>query len=350
MVLVSIAAFAQEWDLSALTDYQPQRQVSGVIRNFGSDFGGLLKTWETSFQKYQPGVRFQDNLPTSDAAIGALVSGTADLAPSGREATINEYLSFYETFNYYPLEVTVASGSFDVRGMSFGLTVFVQRDNPITKLTIKQLDGIFGAERTGGWKGLTWSPEAARGANENIRTWRQLGLTGEWADKPIDTYGYAPSGMRAFFELHVFQGGNKWNPNYREYVETGGREVAAGDLGPSLSVQHMLGELATNRYGIAYTGMQYGRKVPQIKPVSLALRDGGPYVEPTKENFQNRSYPLARSIFMFVNHAPGKPLDPKLEEFLHYILSRNGQEDVARSGSYLPLTADAVHEQLRKLP
>lgn len=341
--------FAQQWDLKSLPAYQPQQKVSGVIRNFGSDFGGLLKVWEAGFSKYQPDIRFEDTLPTSDAAIGGLVSGVADLAPSGREPIINEYLSFYETFNYNPLELTVASGSFDVRGMSWGLVVFVNKDNPLSKLTMKQLDGIFGAERTGGWKGLIWSPEAARSAAENIRTWGQLGLAGDWADKPIQTYGYAPSGMSAFFELNVFHGGTKWNPNYREYVESGGREVDNGALGPSVSIQHMLGELADNKYGIAYTGMQYGRRFPQIKAIALASQEGGPYVEPTKENFQNRTYPLARSVFIYLNRPPGKPLDSKLSEFLHYILSREGQEDVARSGAYLPLTADAAHKQLEKL-
>ena len=349
LLVLAALGFAQEWDLGSLPPYQPQQKVSGVIRNFGSDFGGLLKAWETGFLKYQPDVRFNDTLPTSDAAMGGLVSGVADLAPSGRELIINEYLSFYETFNYNPLEITVGSGSYDVKGMSWGLVVFVNKDNPISKLTMKQLDGIFGAERTGGWKGLIWSPEVARSGADNIRTWGQLGLTGEWFDKPIDTYGYAPSGMSAFFELKVFHGGTKWNSNYREYVETGGREVAAGDRGPSLSVQTMLGELAKNKYGIAYTGMQYGRRVPEIKPVALAVEDGGPYVEPTKENFQSQRYPLARSIFIYVNRPPGKPIDAKLSEFLRYILSREGQQDVARSGSYLPLTAEAVRDQRQKL-
>jgi phosphate transport system substrate-binding protein len=348
-LFLGAVGFAQEWDLSSLPAYQPQQKVSGVIRNFGSDFGGLVKVWESGFQKYQPGIQFDDTLPTSDAALGGLVSGVADLAPSGRELIINEYLSFYETFNYNPLEITIASGSYDVKGMSWGLVVFVNKENPITKLTMKQLDGIFGAERTGGWKGLIWSPEIARSSAENIRTWGQLGLTGEWSDKPIDTYGYAPSGMSSFFERKVFHGGTKWNSNYREYVETGGREVAAGDRGPWVSIQHMLSELAKNKYGIAYTGMQYGRKVAEIKPLALGAEDAGPYVEPTKENFQNRTYPLARSIFMYVNRAPGKQIDPKLEEFLRYILSREGQQDVARSGSYLPLTADAVRDQRQKL-
>jgi len=341
--------FAQEWDLGTLPSYEPRQKVSGVIRNFGSDFGGLLKVWESGFQKYQPGIRFEDTLPTSDAAMGALVSGVADLAPSGRELIINEYLSFFETFNYSPLEITVASGSFDVKGKSFGLVVFLNKDNPITKLSVQQLDGIFGAERSGGWKGLLWSPEAGRDEGRNIRTWGQLGLTGEWADKPIQTYGYAPSGMSTFFELKVFHGGTKWNPNYRQYVETGGREIAPGDNGPSVSVQHMLAQLAKDKYGIAYTGIQYGRAISGIKTVALGASEEGPYIEPTKENFENRSYPLSRSIFMFLNRPPGKNVDPKLDEFLHYILSRQGQEDAARSNAYLPLPAEAIRAELQKL-
>ena len=111
----------------------------------------------------------------------------------------------------------------------------------------------------------------------------------------------------------------------------------------------MLGELADNKYGIAYTGMQYGRRFPQIKAIALSAQECGLYVEPTKENFQNRTYPLARSVFIYLNRPPGNCLDSKLSEFLHYILSREGQEDVARSGAYLPLTADGAHKQLEKL-
>jgi phosphate transport system substrate-binding protein len=350
LLLFCVSARPQQGDLSSLPAYQPEEKVSGVIRNFGSDFGGLLKVWEAGFQRYQPGIRFEDTLPTSDAAVGGLVSGDADLAPSGREPIINEYLSFYETFNYNPVEITVASGSYDVKGMTWGLIIFVNKDNPISKLTMKQLDGIFGAERTGGWRGLIWSPEAARSAKENIRTWGQLGLTGEWADKVINTYGYAPSGMSSFFELQVFHGGTKWNPNYREYVETGGREVAANELGKSVTIQQMLSELAKDKYGIAFTAMQYGRNVPQIKAVALAAQEGGRYVEPTKENFVNRTYPLTRSIYVFLNRPPGKPLPPKVREFLRYILSREGQHDVARSNAYLPLTNDVLLSQFQKLP
>src|SRR5262245_14978383 len=85
-----------------LPTYQPQAAAAGTIRNFGSDLGGLVKLWEQGFIKAQPAVRFDDRLPTSDAAIPALVTGVADLAPDGGEATLTESLSFYEVYGYAP--------------------------------------------------------------------------------------------------------------------------------------------------------------------------------------------------------------------------------------------------------
>jgi phosphate transport system substrate-binding protein len=344
-------ANAAEFKLNDLPRYQASGPVSGTIRNFGFGLGGVLKLWEEDFQQIHPGVRFDDKLPTSDAAIPALVTGVADLAPDGGEATLTENLSFFEVYGYPVTDITVASGAFDVEGKSNGPVIFVHQDNPITRLTLKQLDGIFGAERTGGMRGFKWTPSDGRGAAENIRTWGQLGLTGEWADQPIQTYGHAPSGTARFFQWKVLQNGNKWNPNFREYVETGSKMIADEDKAEQrLGLQYMLkNELANNRYGIAWTVMPQAQGVSGIKPVAIAPREGGAYVMPSKESFQDRTYPLVRSIYIFLNRPPGKPLDPKLREFLRYVLSREGQETVARNGSYLPLTATVVREQLRKL-
>jgi phosphate transport system substrate-binding protein len=354
---LSVAAFAfspgvaAQSPLSELPQYKPERIVTGTIRNFGFGLGGVLKLWEEGFQKIHPGIRFDDKLPTSDAAIPALVTGVTDLAPDGGEATLTENLSFFETYGYPVTDITVASGAFDVEGKSNGPVIFVHKDNPINRLTVKQLDGIFGAERSAGMRGFKWSPADARGADQNIRTWGQLGLTGEWADKPVQTYGHAPSGTARFFQWKVLQNGDKWNPNFREYVESGSKMIAEEDRAEQrLGLQSMLrNELANNRYGIAWTVMPQAQGVSGIKLVAIAPREGGAYVMPSKESFQDRTYPLVRSIYIFVNRPPGKPLDPKLKEFLRYVLSREGQETVARNGSYLPLTASVVREQLEKL-
>ena len=334
-----------------LPHYQPTLQVSGTIRNHGFGLGGVLKEWEEGFRKIHPGVRFDDKLPTSDAAISALVTGVADLAPDGGEATLTETLAFFEVYGYPLTEITVASGAFDVEGKSNGPVIFVQAENPLTQLTMKQLDAIFGAERTAGMRGFRWTPADARGAEQNIRTWGQLGLTGEWADRPIQTYGHAPSGTARFFQWKVLGNGDKWNPNYREYVETGSKMIADEDRATQrLGLQHMLrNELAHDRYGIAWTVMPQAKGVSGLKVLPIAPREGAAAVMPSKASFQDRSYPLVRSIYIFLNRKPGTDLDPKLKEFLRYVLSREGQEIVARNGSYLPLTAPVVREQLRKL-
>jgi phosphate transport system substrate-binding protein len=334
-----------------LSPYKPERKVAGVIRSFGSGLGGLFQLWEDGFRRIHPLIRFDDKLPTSDAAIPALITGAADLAPDGGEATLTENLAFFEVHGYPVTSVAVASGAFDVEGKSNGPVIFVHEDNPLAQLTVKQLDGIFGAERTAGMRGFKWTPSDARGPEEDIRTWGQLGLAGEWADKPIQTYGHAPSGTARFFQWKVLGNGDKWNPNLREYVESGSKMIADEDRAEQrLGIRYMLkNELARDRYGIAWTVMPQAKEVPGIKALALAPREGGVYVAPSRQSFQDRSYPLVRSIYIFLDRAPGRPLAPRLREFLRYILSREGQDIVARQGSYLPLPGAVAREQLEKL-
>jgi len=342
---------AADFKASELPSYQPAQRVSGVIRNYGFGLGGVLKLWEEGFRRVHPGITFDDKLPTSDAAIPALVTGVTDLAPDGGEPAITEALSFFEVYGYPPLDITVASGAFDVEGKSNGPVIFVHKGNPIAQISMEQLDGIFGAERTAGMRGFKWTPSDGRGPEKDIRTWGQMGLTGEWAGKPIQTYGHAPSGTTRFFQWKVMGNGDKWNPNYREYVETGSKMIAEEDKATQrLGLQHMLKEeLAKNRYGIAWTVMPQAKGIDGIKVIAVAPRGSDRAVMPSLESFQDRTYPMVRNIYIYLNRKPGTPVEPKLREFLRYILSREGQETVAKNGSYLPLTGALVREQLRKL-
>ena len=348
LALASSPALAQ--DLESLPLYKPEHRVSGTIRIFGSDLAGQIQDWEKAFAKFHPRVRFANQFPSSDGAVGGMISKVADLGPSGRELVLTEYLMFNETFGYDPEQIAVATGAFDRKGRSWAPVVYVHRDNPIGQLTMRQLDGIFGSERSGGYAGLKWMPHYARGPEENIRTWGQLGLTGEWADRPIQTYGYALTGMSSFFQLKVFNGGDKWNPNYRQYVEDGTKMVAEGAIGQTGSIKYMLtAELAKNKYGIAWTGIPHAADVPGVKVLALAAEPGGPFVLPTRETVQDRTYPLARSVFIYTNRAPGKLLESRQREFLRFILSREGQEAVARNGNYLPLTRAMVDSERLRL-
>jgi phosphate transport system substrate-binding protein len=329
---------------------KPSGANKGTLRVFGAGLKGLVKDWEAGYMKHNPDVRIADNPGGSDAAIGVLQHGTAEVAVFGREMELNDYLGFFENKGYNPTEITVASGTFDVPGGSWAPIVFVNKDNPIAKLTLKQLDGIFGSERTGGYEGFVWKTENARGAKDNIRTWGQLGLQGEWADKEIRTYGYANGGMAGFFEIAVLKGSNKWNSNYRQYVENGTKILTPGR--ENGGVLYMLAELERDKYGIAWAGMPQWKQVPQItgiKPLALAAGDTGPFVEATPETLASRAYPLTRSIYFYIDKEPGRPLSPKVKDFIRYVLSEEGQDLVRKNGVYFPLPAHVVREQLQKL-
>ncbi len=333
---------AQAAELEKMPVYVPAQPVSGLIRNSGSAFAGLLATWEAGFRKLQPGVSFQDSLLSGDSAIGAIESGAADLAINGREPVLTEFLSFAEVFNYDgPFQVTVATGSYKILGRTWAQVVFVNRDNPLTHLTMQQLDGIFGAERTGGYRGYKWTTDLARPVSGNIRTWGELGLTGDWATHSIQTYGYAPTGMSNFFELAVFHGGTKWNPNLRQFVEASAKQ-ATGRAG---TTDEMMDELAHDRYGIAWAGLAHAEGRPEIKAIALALNPEGPFIACNEESVRTRRYPLTRSIFIQLNSPPNTAIAPRLKEFLLYILSRQGQAAVAAQGEYLPLPADEAARQ-----
>ena len=349
-LLVAASAHAAGAAPAPALAYRPQAQVSGPIRNYGFGLGGALAAWERAFRKYHPGITFKDTLPTSDAAFPGLVTDQADLGFDGGEPAITEALSFYETRGYPASSVIVASGSFDTEGKSNGPVVFVNAANPITSLTIDQLDGIFGSQRNGTLHGFVWSPEGARGPDRDIRRWGQLGLAGKWANRSIQTYGHGPSGTTRFFQLRVLGNSDKWNPNYREYVETGSKQIAQADKSQQrLGARWMLGqELARDPYGIGWSTMSQARGIKGVKLVAIAPRGGGEPVYPSQATFQDRTYPLVRNIYVYFDRKPGAPLDPKLKEFLRFILSDEGQRIVAGAG-YLPLPAREIEKQRAKL-
>jgi phosphate transport system substrate-binding protein len=239
----------------------------------------------------------------------------------------------------YPAQIEVATGSFATEHKSPAFAILVHEENPLSKLTVRQLDGIFGAQRGGGWKALSWDESAARSSAENIRTWDQLGIQGRWAGRSIHVYGppLQGAGVVTFFQARVFGGGAMWNEDLREYPDPA----------------RLIADLAKDPYGIAYAPLTSG--TTGIKAVSLADSPAGPYVPLTQASLVDRSYPLSRPVYIDYTIDNEKSeiatprVDPKVKEFLRYILSRQGQQDVQREGAYLPLPPAVVREQLRKL-
>jgi phosphate transport system substrate-binding protein len=208
---------------------------------------------------------------------------------------------------------------------------------------MQQLDGIFGAARDGGWEGTSWHPEWHRGADKNIRTWGQLGLTGEWADKPIHVYGLNLRYHQAT-ELSdwLLQGSDKWNENLRTYANYVSKD---GKL-----MRNMTNDIVADKYGIGITAAPTNALGGgQGKLLEVGWTDAGPFIPYTMDNLQDRSYPLFDRIYAYTNASSGSPIDPRVAEFLRFIVSRQGQELIEQDGKYLPLTAAVARAQTAKL-
>lgn len=338
-------SYTKQWDLSALPHYQPRSKVRGTVRVRGSNYitdGFVGAYWESAFGKVQPDAKIDYQMKTTLAAVPAVTFNDGDIG-IGRKVTFSEQELFERYKDRSPVEIEVATGSYDVPGWQPGYGIVVHKDNPIAQLTMKQLDGIFGAERLGGWEGTSWRPHWARGPEENIRTWGQLGLTGEWKDKPIDVYGLTLRYHQAteISDL-ILKGSDKWNEHlriYANYVSSDGKlERSLGD------------HLAKDRHGIAYvaspTTKLGGQAAPDLKVVPIAAQEGGPCVPYSLETLHDRSYPLYSRIYAYVD---GKSIDPAALEFLRFLVSQEGQAEIMRDGKYLPLTADVARAQLKKL-
>lgn len=323
-----------------LPDYQPQTKVSGVLRSCGNfQMTGLLRRWQTGFKRFHPEVQFADDLRSSASGIYGLDMRTADLAFMGRPIFPYERYGVYERSWVYPVEIEVATGSASLPHKSPALAVFVHKDNPLARLSLRELDGIFGAERAGGWNALTWDTSIARTDRENLRTWGQLGLSGEWADRPI--HPYAPprlgAGAITFFQIRVFGGAEIWNENLREYADRG----------------RMLADLAADPLGIAVAPLAYANA--GVKALPLGEGKAGPFVALSPASVQDRTYPLHRPVYVYytADNANTELMptlgDPRVKEFVRYILSRQGQQDVEAEGNYLALPAAVAEAQLKKL-
>jgi phosphate transport system substrate-binding protein len=293
----------------AIASYQKTSGISGSLSSVGSDtMNNLMTLWGESFSRLYPNVKLQVEGKGSSTAPPALIEGTAQLGPMSRPVKPTEVDAFEKKFGYKPTEVRT---SFDA------LAVYVHRDNPIEKLTLAQADAIFSKTRK-------------RGAARDVRTWGDLGLTGEWAQRPLSLYGRnSASGTYGFFKEHVLKNGD-----YKDTVkeQPGSASVVQG--------------VTNDRYGVGYSGIGY--RTSGVKVVPLAEADAGPFSGGSYEDVVSQRYPLARFLYVYVNKAPGRALDPLLGEFLKLVLSREGQEVVVKDG-YLPLTAAIVAEETKKL-
>jgi phosphate transport system substrate-binding protein len=309
VALIAPAAQAQQVKVDAsIAAYQKTSGVSGNLSSVGSDtMNNLMTLWGEAFAKMYPNVKIQVEGKGSSTAPPALIAGTAQFGPMSRAMRGTEIDQFEAKFGYKPTQLRT---SYDA------LAVYVNKDNPLDKATLAEIDGAFSKTRRRGGK--------------NIGTWGGLGLTGDWASRPISLYGRnSASGTYGFFKEHVLMNGD-----YKDSVkeQPGSASVVQG--------------VTADRFGMGYSGIGY--KTSGVKNLSLAAKAGGAYSNGSYEDVVSSKYPLARFLYIYVNRAPGKELDPVVREFLKLVFSQEGQEIVVKDG-YYPLTAKIVQEEVAKL-
>jgi len=288
----------------AIPSYSKTSGVSGNINSVGSDtMNNLMTLWCEGFTKDYPNVKCQIEGKGSSTAPPALIEGTAQFGPMSRAMKSKEVDEFEKAFGYPPAEVPTSIDT---------LAVFVNKDNPISCLTIEQVDAVFSKNRKCGGK-------------EDLTTWGQLGATGEWANKPISIYGRnSASGTYGYFKKKALCKGD-----YKDSVK---------EQPGSASVVQGITEDVT---AIGYSGIGY--TTSGVKALELGKKAGS-CAAPNLENVVSKAYPLGRYLYLYVNKNPEQQLDPLRLEFLKYVLSKEGQEVVVKDG-YLPLPA-SVDEKI----
>ncbi|MFL6199130.1 MAG: PstS family phosphate ABC transporter substrate-binding protein [Thermoanaerobaculia bacterium] len=304
----SLSAQAVKVD-AAIPSYSKTSGVSGNMSSVGSDtLNNLMTLWAESFRKQYPNIRIQIEGKGSSTAPPSLIQGTAQLGPMSRLMKADEIDAFEKKYGYKPTPIRVAVDA---------LAVYVNKDNPLQQLTLQEVDAIFSKGRACGGKA--------------IANWGQTGLKdGNWASKPISLYGRnSASGTYGFFKEHALCKGD-----YKDTVkeQPGSASVVQG--------------VTEDKLGIGYSGIGY--RTSGVRPLKLAARKGSPYFGTDAADVYAGKYPLSRYLYIYVNKAPNKPLDPLVRELLKFMLSKEGQEIVVKDG-YLPIPAKVAQEETAKI-
>ena len=293
---------------SALPAYQKASGVSGNFSSVGSDtLNNLMTLWAEDFKRFYPNVNIQIQGAGSSTAPPALTEGTANFGPMSRLMKDEEVQAFEHKYGYKPTAIGVAIDA---------LAVWVNKDNPIKGLTLEQVDGIFSSTRKCGGR--------------KTERWGDLGLTGEWADRPLQLYGRnSVSGTYGYFKEHALCKG--------DFKSTVNEQPGSASVVQSV---------ATGLNAVGYSGIGY--RTSGVRAVPLAKKGTADYVEASEANALSGKYPLARVLYVYVNKAPNKPLGPMEAEFIRMVLSKQGQDTVVKDG-YIPLPAPMAAKELAKL-
>ena len=292
--------------LADVPDYERQPGVAGKVTSVGSDtLANLMTFWSQEFKQLYPQVKFQIQASGSSTAPPALIEGTATIGPMSRELKPSEIRDFVNAHGYPPLVLRVAMDA---------IAIFVERRNPLPGMTLQEVDATFSATRY-------------CGAPEPINRWRQLGVTQPDYQLPIRLFGRnSVSGTYGLFKIMALCEGDFKNTVNEQ----------PGSASVVLSV-------ASSEGGMGYAA--YGYKTAGVRALPLG-ENRETLIPLTKETVRSERYPFSRFLYLVVNKKPGQPLPTLEREFLRYVLSKQGQQQVERDG-YFPIREDVLLRQRR---
>jgi phosphate transport system substrate-binding protein len=284
LVILLTACAAPAGGGSGQSSSQPQ--TTAYIENKGSDtIVNLALAWAETYQGERPEVRISVTGGGSGTGLAALINGTVDIANASRQIK-QEEIDQAKANGIDPVEFIVARDA---------IAVIVHPDNPVSRLTLRQLSDIYSGK---------------------INNWAEVG--GD--DRPIVRLSRETnSGTHVYFLETVLRMGDKTNTT-----------LFSMDTLLLPSSEGIINEVRQNPNAIGYDGLGY---VPDdLKIIAVAEADGGPYVLPGIDTVNDKSYPVARDLYMYT---AGEPTGA-VKDYLDWILSAEAQAIVAELG-FVPI-------------
>jgi len=261
------------------------------IANIGSDtMVNLAIAWADAYTKVDPTVSVEVNGGGSGQGVAALINGSCDIANSSRTLEEKEIAEFKAKHpGKDPKEFMVGYDA---------LSVFVHKDNPMTQISIEELQQLYMKDG-------------------KLSKWSELGVSnipGAKGDEVILVSRQNNSGTYHYF---------------REAIVGKKNEMRNGtvDMNGSKDVVDLISKTPN---AIGYSGMGYA--TPAVKHLKVSKKKGEKGVEPTIATTLDKSYPIARPMFMYTSGEPA----PHLKRYLDWIMAEPGQKIVAETG-YVPL-------------
>jgi phosphate transport system substrate-binding protein len=252
------------------------------IENKGSDtIVNLALAWAERYQAEHPEVRISVTGGGSGTGIASLINGTVDIANASRQIK-DEELAEARSNSVEPMEHIIARDA---------IAVIVNPANPVSQLTLQQISDIYSGK---------------------MSNWSEVG--GE--DRPIVRLSRETnSGTHVYFLETVLRLGNSDD-----------KTLFSMDTLLLPSSEGIIAEVRQNPNAIGYDGLGYVPK--DLKMIAIAEEEGGAYVLPSIPTVNDKTYPIARDLYMYTD---GEPTGI-VKEYLDWILGTEAQEIVAELG------------------